>query len=628
MHDWEVKGKDSILRTRIGAFRDELRRQILGKQTPFEAEVAWSARALPLRDSVELERERAREGEEWGRDWDSGYFRLRAAVPPDWEGEELAAWLDFGGEALVYSPDGEPLYGLSNGSAFDVHYAKDVYRIRQRAIAGAHVELFVEAAASSLFGIDPAPSPASKDDPARHGSRSARTRRMRLCVFDRETWDLSLDVSFLLELLDDLDPRCVRAARILKTLFEASCAHRGESRNASLCRSILAPELAKPAAASALSTTVVGHAHIDTAWLWRTVETRRKVARTFASQLDLIGKYPLYVFGASAPQHHQWIKEDHPGTYARILQAFREGRWEPQGGMWVEADCNLPSGESLVRQLLHGQGFWIREFGMAIRSCWIPDVFGYPASLPQILRKAGIDWFLTQKMSWSKLDEFPHDSFLWRGIDGSEVLTHFPPEYTYNSYCSPEGLRKAETTFHERAFLDEFLTLMGIGDGGGGPKEEHLENVLRSRNVEGAPKASFGGSTGFFERLMARSPELPTWAGELYLEYHRGTYTTQARIKRDNRRLEQELRAAEALLSCLPARDWPAAELEKVVKILLLHQFHDILPGSSIAAVYADAREAHVKAFDLLSEAEALAAAWLCPEDGDSLTFFNCLAEA
>ncbi|HRY55013.1 MAG TPA: glycoside hydrolase family 38 C-terminal domain-containing protein [Spirochaetia bacterium] len=625
MNDSETRGRAAIRHRRIRLFMDEIRLAILRDPRPFAASYAPSPDPVPLKASLGLERRPVAEGEVWGRNWESGYFKLEATVPLEWRGRAVAAWLDFGGEALVYSREGLPLYGLSNGSAFAEHYAKDLYRLFPACAGGERVELLVEAAASYMFGLRPATAPASKADPARHGSWEARLGKLRLCEIDEGLWGLWLDMDFLLRLFDDLEPSSVRASRILRALFEATTAYRGDPANAAACRAILAPELAKPACASALSTTAVGHAHIDTAWLWRIRETRRKIARTFANQLDLIERYPGYVFGASAPQHYQWVKEDHPELYERVKRAVSAGRWEPQGAMWVEADCNLVSGESMVRQILRGKNFWKDEFGLDVRNCWIPDVFGYAASMPQILRKSGVDSFLTQKLSWSKNNEFPHDTFIWRGIDGSEVLTHFPPEYTYNSYCQPEALRKAERAFHEKDRVDEFITLMGMGDGGGGPKEEHLEHALRARDAEGLPKVSLGRADELLDRLRKREGELETWVGELYLEYHRGTYTTQARTKRDNRRLEQELFAAESLCSCLPLADYPRDELGRVVDTLLLHQFHDIIPGSSVHAVYEDAAAAYAEAFGALREIESRAFRALGREEEGALTLFNPL---
>lgn len=628
--DESLKGRKAVLYRRVKNVVDELAATVLRDGRPFEATFALSRDPVPLRDSFGLDRQPVSEGEVWGRTWESGYFRLKATVPAEWKGKAVAAWLDFGGEGLIYSPAGEPLYGITNGSSFTERYAKDVYRLFPACQGGESVELWVEAAANNLFGIKQASLLPDRTDPYRHGTYESRIRRMRLCVYDHEVWQLFLDMRTLLLLYEDLDPRLegktVHAGRILNALFAVTQAWKGDPSRASLCRQMLAPELAKKANASALNTTVVGHAHIDTAWLWSLSETRRKVARTFASQLDLIDRYPDYVFGASAPLHHQWIKEDHPALWERIKKAAAAGRWEPQGGMWLEADCNLPSGESLVRQILHGKNFWKDELGVEVRNCWIPDVFGYSASLPQILVRSGIDFFFTHKLAWSKFNPFPHDTFRWKGLDGSEVAVHFPPERTYNSNATPEVLRRAENNYKEGDRFDEFLTLMGLGDGGGGPKEEHVEYAHRSADLEDVPRATLGRADGLFQRILSRKDELAVWDGELYLEFHRGTYTTQAAIKRNNRRLEQQIRTVEALWADLPGLPWPAGDLDEAVKILLLNQFHDIIPGSSIQAVYTESARQFDRAFALLDDLTRRAASALIqPEDG-TVTLFHPLS--
>jgi len=625
MNDWEVKGRVAVEYRRVRNFIDDLSRRILTGSIPFDCAVHVTGDHIPLLQSTVLKRKPIAEGEVWGQTWDSGYFHLKATVPASHAGKNLAAWLDLGGEALIYTVSGEPLYALSNGSAFSESYSKDRYALGSFE-EGRTIELFVEAAANGLFGVTLAPGPFQRKTDKPHGSYEARVVHASLCLFDENLWHLYLDMVHLITIFDLIDPDSVKAARVLHALFQAVQTYHEEPARAGLCRTILSVELAKHAVPSAMTTTVVGHSHIDTAWLWRLRETRRKVTRTYANQLDLIERYPGYVFGASAPQHHSWTKEEYPDLYRRIKKAVADGRWEPQGGMWVEADCNIPSGESLVRQFLHGKNFWRDEFGVDVRNCWIPDVFGYSASMPQIMKKAGVDYFLTQKISWSKFTVFPHTTFRWRGIDGSELVTHFPPESNYNSNADPEALMKAEKQFREKAYLDEFITLMGIGDGGGGPKEEHLERVLRSRDNECLPKANFGRADEFFQRLQPHAPELPVWVGELYLEYHRGTYTTQAKTKANNRRLEQEIRAVEALCSALPMADYPREELAGVVRTLLLHQFHDILPGSSIHAVYEDAELAYAEAFRTLDELKAKAAKKLCKPEPGAVTLFNCLS--
>ena len=322
-------------------------------------------------------------------------------------------------------------------------------------------------------------------------------------------------------------------------------------------RTCLQKELEKKSSASDLSVSAIGHAHIDTGWLWPVRETVRKCARTFATQLNIIDSYPNYIFGASQPQHYQFMKDHYPEIYDRIKTAVKNGNWECQGGMWVEADCNLISGESMVRQFIHGKNFFKDEFDVVVDNLWFPDVFGYSAALPQILKKSGVDFFLTQKLSWSQFNEFPHQTFKWRGIDGTEVVTHFPPENTYNSELDTEFLLPAHTGFKEKDKLDEFISLFGVGDGGGGPKPENIELGMRMADLENSPKVKFDTAQNFFHRLNTQKEKLETWVGELYLELHRGTLTTHGLVKKQNRKLEWKLRAVEMLWSCLPLEDYP-----------------------------------------------------------------------
>ena len=622
--DSVIQGKREIVGKRVENFIRELDTSLLKNHQIFEASYYRSSIRLPLRDTHQLPRKPITEGEVWGEDWDSGYFLLHTTVPAQWENHELVARLAFGGEALIYDEHSVPLYGLTNGSQYNPFYIKDLYRLGTYP-AKAGIKLLVEAAANGLFGLTRTDVLPSRANPDRHGHWKAKLGKLLIGVWDEPMWELLLDVRHLWNLYNVLDPESVRAARCIRALSETMNVYAQKGPQAA--RIILSSELGKASNASSLKTTVVGHAHIDTAWLWPLAETRRKVARTFASQLELITRYPQYIFGASSPQHYQWMKEDHPVLFQKIRQAVADGRWEPQGGMWVEPDCNLVSGESLVRQILHGKNWFKREFGQEVATCWIPDVFGYPASLPQILAKAGLPFFLTQKMSWSKFNQFPHDTFRWRGIDGSTVLTHFPPEQTYNSDGLPGDLIKAERAFHEKDRLDEFMTLLGIGDGGGGPKEEHIEHILRSRNLENVPKAEFGTAVDYFQRLNISQATLDSWTGELYLEYHRGTYTTQAWMKRCNRRLEEGLRSLEALLCCLPAAEYPRQEMDSLVKTMLMLQFHDILPGSSIHQVYEDAKAIYIQAFSTIERLTTSLVSRMFTQEDDSLVVYNCLVE-
>ncbi len=355
-----------------------------------------------------------------------------------------------------------------------------------------------------------------------------------------------------------------------------------------------------------ITATSVGHTHIDVAWLWTLAQTREKVARSFSTVLRLMEEHPEYIFMSSQPQLYQFLKQDYPEVYEKVKARVREGRWEAEGGMWLEADCNLASGESFIRQLIYGTRFFRDEFGVENHVLWLPDVFGYSAALPQILRLAGIDSFMTTKINWNQYNPIPADTFLWQGIDGSQVLTHFitttseyynptPHFSTYNGYLTPKAIMGGWKRYQEKQIHEDILVAYGYGDGGGGPTEDMLEQGKRmARGIPGCPKVVPGRAGDFFKRLdktVKDSLWLKKWVGELYFEYHRGTYTSMARNKRYNRKAELLYQDAETLasLAALQVRDpYPAALLSQGWETILLNQFHDILPGSSIEPVYRD----------------------------------------
>jgi alpha-mannosidase len=350
----------------------------------------------------------------------------------------------------------------------------------------------------------------------------------------------------------------------------------------------------------------VGHAHIDSAWLWPIRETIRKCARTFASALRLIEDYPEYVFTCSQAAQYEWMERLYPELFERIRAQVTAGRFVPVGGMWVEADMNLPSGESIVRQLVHGQRWFESRFGTRCSEVWIPDVFGYPASLPQIFASGGCERFVTQKLSWNKQNRFPHNTFWWEGLDGSRVLTHFPPVDTYNAEVQPAEMRFSESNFRDSGWSDWALMPYGYGNGGGGPTREMLERARRMADLDGTPRLTPGTAGDFFahvEAEVASGTQVPVWRGELYFETHRGTLTSQARTKVGNRLCERLFREVElcwAHTGAVPPA--VAADLDQLWKDVLLQQFHDILPGSSIAWVHADAEATHARVAERLEQ--------------------------
>jgi alpha-mannosidase len=620
-----VNQKDTLIAIRrIDQFYRRATRSIIADSVLLKATCGWSTDPVSFEERTQLAYTQIEEGAIWGRTWESAWFHLSGAVPSSWRGKTVVAQLDFGGEGLVFLPNGQIVQGITNGSVFDTEFGRDIVRLLDTCVGGEVIELWVEAAANGLFGMfcDLDPDARSTN---RYGLYDAKVNSIRLGIFDTTTWELTLDLRVLLGLIKGLPEQSVRRARIIKTAIEGLNAFATSDDNPRVFREILARELSKPATASSLSVTAVGHAHIDTAWLWPVKESIRKCARTFATQLDLIDRYPEYIFGASQAQHYAFVKERYPELYERVKAAVKAGRWEVQGGMWVEADCNVPSGESLVRQILQGKNFFRDEFGVDVDNLWLPDVFGYSAALPQILLKSGINYFLTQKLSWNQINEFPFHTFKWQGIDGSEVLTHFPPENTYNSQLAAESLVTAQDQFKEKDYIDEFISLFGVGDGGGGPKEEHIQMGRRMTNLEGAPRVRFGSAKDFFHRLAKHCDEVPTWVGELYLELHRGTLTTQAFVKWANRRLEHKLRALEMLCSCLSVDNYPQKSLDDIWKTVLINQFHDIIPGSSIWRVYRLANEQYREALSSCDAMMTDVASKLLERNPGCVTLFNSL---
>ena len=336
-----------------------------------------------------------------------------------------------------------------------------------------------------------------------------------------------------------------------------------------------------------------GHSHIDVAWLWPLRETMRKVGRTYATVTALMDEFPDYYFVCSQVPLFIYLKEHFPSVYERVKARIAEGRFEPIGGTWVEHDTNVPSGESMVRQCLYGKRFFRDEFGVDVRVGWLPDVFGYTWSLPQIYHRAGLDSFMTAKVAWNETNRIPHNTFWWEGIDGTRILAHLVHNLgpMYNAHVRPDEILKQWADYADKLQFPEALCPFGYGDGGGGPTREMLETIPRLTDMPGMPSARTGRVHDFFDRLRSQAEQgAPVWNGEMYFERHRGTYTTQAANKRDNRRAELLLRDAEmfSVVAALLGRDYPSEDIRSAWHKVLLNQFHDILPGSSIRAVYED----------------------------------------
>ena len=533
-------------------------------------------------------------GEAWGGRWDTTWFRMRGDVPVAWRGRPVVALVTLGGGGQVgFTAEG--LLWDAAGPVQGLHHEHRGHLVTRAATGGEPVELLIEAAANPIPAWT-GPAPVLMPEPG--GPPLYVLGRADLAVVDEEVEALWLDFRVLTQLVGRVDEP--RRSQIRRALHAAATAidRNAVADTAGAARAALAPALRAPST-SGHRVTAVGHAHIDTAWLWPIRETKRKCARTFANQLRLMDDYPDYRFTCSQAQQYQWIKEGYPELWARISERVAEGRWEPVGGMWVEADTNLVSGESLVRQLVHGKRFFLDELGVETAEIWLPDVFGYSAALPQIAVQAGCTALVTQKMSWNTTNRFPHHSFWWEGLDGSRLFTHFPPAATYNGDWSPGELIGSVTTFSDHGASDRSLYPFGYGDGGGGPTREMLEAARRMGDLEGLPQVELGTVGEFLASARAEARDLETWVGELYLEFHRGTYTTHADVKAGNRRGEEALREAEMWATCAAATNgwsgYPADDLDRAWKLLLLHQFHDIIPGSSIHWAYEDSRRDHAE---------------------------------
>jgi alpha-mannosidase len=544
-------------------------------------------------------------GERWGPAWSTVWFRLSGTVPAEWSGKEVSALVRLGAlagegftaEGLVWQ-EGRPTRAINVNRA-DVPVAA-------RASGGESVSFLIEAAAN--------PSaktwlPYGDPEPELAGPLFI-LEQAELACFVPEAYELHQDLALAHRAMLELPEETPRRGQLLRACNDAvNLLDPADPATYGPAREALREVLAKTNGATTHEVSALGHAHIDTAWLWPLRETIRKCARTFATQLAYMRDHPEYVFCCSQAQQYAWMKEYYPDIFEGIRDAVRRGQWEPVGSMWTEVDCNIPSGESIVRQLVHGKNFFLDEFGVETTDCWLPDVFGYSASMPQVLLKAGIDTFITQKISWNQFNQFPHHTFLWEGIDGTRVFSHFPPADTYNGKFSPKELAYNVRNFKDHDRATRSLYLYGHGDGGGGPTREMLAAAARLKDFEGLPKVRLEKLADFLVKAKADARDLPVWVGELYLELHRGTYTTQARNKKGNRKSEILLREAE-LFDVLAGRaayavrpgvvedhraDYDviarhattaAGYLDRAWKLLLLNQFHDIIPGSSIARVY------------------------------------------
>jgi alpha-mannosidase len=522
----------------------------------------------------------------WGPAYTVGWYRVTGSIPKEWAGKAVSLgygekeirWEKWNSvEGTVWSK-GQTLGGLDFGHS--------QLRLTEKAAGGEAICLSVQTYAHNKETTVSAPEKPRSPLPEEY-------KGFHLWAMDLDLWDLYCDFDYAYSLMTALPETSPLYHQVMRLLNEAVNSIQGMGKKGlSAGRKALKDGLTGLASGGAEhEITAVGHAHLDTAWLWPLRVTELKMIHTTSVQLELISRCPEYVFVHSQASQYEWLAQQHPQLLDRIRQAMKKGQWEAVGSMWVEADCNLTGSEALVRQFLYGRRWFKQNLGVTTEDMWLPDVFGYSAAIPQILSKFGIQYFLTQKLSWNDTNKPPHQTFWWEGIDGSKVWVHFPPADTYNATAEPKEILGSLEKYKDHGRCDSSLLLFGFGDGGGGPTDLHVERLRRARRY-GAGLPTIHGkrkAVEFFRDAKAKSKDLMTWKGELYFEKHRGTYTTQANNKKHNRYCEHLMRDAEWLQSFAgPRAQYPAAEIERAWKLVLLNQFHDIIPGSSVREVYED----------------------------------------
>lgn len=534
-------------------------------------------------------------GASFGPSWSTHWFHVALTVPCELDGEEHVAleW-DSNSEAMVYSEEGMPLQGLTGGGERIEWIIPKSFRDGKE-----HV-IYIEMACNGMFGNAPnGKTSIAPPDPNRYFGISkadivAVNYQARMLLFD--IWQLGDAARELPENSAEQNQALCVAMKIIDT-FQV------DNQDSILkCRKI-AQEVIGPDVDSHRVYEVgkdpvvfgIGHCHIDSCWLWPFAETKRKVCRSWSSQCDLMDRYPEAHFACSQAQQYKWLKQLYPKAFERVKGKVKEGQFHPIGGSWVEHDTNMPSGESLVRQFFYGQRFFEAEFGSRSRTFWLPDTFGYSSQLPQLCRLAGMDRFMTQKLSWNNINNFPHTTFMWVSPDGSQVICHMPPSETYTAEANFGDIRRSISQHKTMRTDSSSLLVFGKGDGGGGPTWQHLEKLRRcagiANTIGGIPKVKLGMSVDdFFDRLSAKADDFPTWYGELYFELHRGTYTTQANNKFYNRKAEFMLRDIEHLATIASIKNsnykYPTKDIDDMWELVLTCQFHDCLPGSSIEMCY------------------------------------------
>lgn len=554
---------------------DKIKEHMYEKIVNLDIVGAVTAEPVPFCDLEKQTFTSFKVGDVWGKVWDCGWFKLSGTLPQSAKGKCVVLKLDFSGEALLVSKDGDALKGFtsvkSNMTYTLGNMGKTVYPLTESAGGGEKFEFIIDAGNNDLFG----------------SFKGGEIIEANFSVCNNEMRELYYDYAVLYEVMMTADASLSLHNILKRALSDVeNVLSRYTNEEAKEARKILAPHLARKGAESDFDISVLGHAHLDLAWTWPIRETIRKGARTFATAAHNMEKYPFYKFGASQTQLYAWVKNTYPKLFEKIKKLHKEGRWELQGGMWVESDLNVTGGESLVRQILYGQRFFKKHFGKIAKIAWLPDTFGFTGALPQLLKSGGMTKFVTQKIRTSphRID-YPHDTFFWEGIDGSKVLTAIAPFENYGSSASPKEINCCEKRFRDKMDCPSALLLFGQGDGGGGAGFECLESLARTENIAGLSKTVSRTGEEFFSKIEKNSDKYQTWYGSMDLDMHTGTLTSAAESKKANKQMEIAFHTLE-WLSTLTDIDISKAEIDEMYEFFLLYQFHDILPGSSINRVY------------------------------------------
>jgi alpha-mannosidase len=549
-------------------------------------------------------------GTRWGAKWEYGWFKGSFILPEVAAGKRIVVQMKAGGESLVW------INGVITGS---IGWAHKEITVAMDGKSGEQYNVLLEAyAGHGKISVGEGPQRYGTEWMPEPGSTQATVERSTFGIWHEDVYQLAVDFTTLLELRDHLDAETLRVADIDQALMDATLIYDPELPPAEMvataqeARAHLKPVLDCTNGSTMPVLHAFGHAHIDIAWLWPWQETERKIARTVANQLSLFDEYPEYKFLQSQPHLYVMLRQRYPELYERVKVAIKAGKFIPDGAMWVEADTNLAGGEALIRQVVLGRKFFRDEFDIDSRVLWLPDVFGYSGALPQILKGCGCSGFATQKITWAYNggEPFPYTTFWWEGIDGSAIPAHI--YYDYNSHTRPNAIFARWNDRLQKNGIRSIILAYGWGDGGGGPTRDHIEYLRRSRDLEGLPRVQDSSPAAFFVDVKAQGLPKERYVGELYFQAHRGTYTSQAKTKQGNRRSEFALREAELWsigANAIKGYVFTSKSLADAWQDLLLCQFHDVLPGSSIKRVYDEAEETLARVIVTANKAALAAAA-------------------